>query len=422
MKRISAVVCCIVIICLLGGCGFFSDTTELLTPPEPTGVMHSVKQALNKTVGTDYTPEYPSSGEKQSSVVLEDIDGDEKKEAFAFYSITDKEKKQIHFNLLVDYSKEYTSVFDFSITASSVEKVDFCDFDGDGKKEITVGFEIYGNTEKTLISFKYQSGKLNELIRSKYTNFLCNDLLSNGKNQLIIQTLNEKKLKNIASLYAFDGKAFSKISSCALDGKVTSVSKMFFSVLSNGNPAVYLDEIKGVGAITEVLLISKGKIVNPLLSSENETGKTIRSAGIPCTDINDDSIPEIPISVDTSANDVNHISWCSFNGEKLTVKQTAFVNVIDGYSLIIPNRLVGKVKVTKNSDRRQRTVYYIDKNGEKPDKKILSVRVVSKENAAKSQVVAEKNGEKFIIEYVTDLQELNFTKKDLIKMFRFNDF
>ena len=110
-------------------------------------------------------------------------------------------------------SKNYQTAFDFSITAAGVEKIEFCDFNGDGVKEIAVGFEVYGNNEKTLVAFKYQSGKPNELMRAEYTNFLCDDILDNGKNQLIIQKLTEKSKTNSAVVYALNGKTFSKFTS-----------------------------------------------------------------------------------------------------------------------------------------------------------------------------------------------------------------
>ena len=93
----------------------------------------------------------------------------------------------MHHNLLVRENKEYKSVFDFSVTAAGIEKIEFCDFNIDGNKEIAVGFQIYGQDEKNLVAFKYNSGRLMELARIEYTSFLCEDLMNNGQKQLFVQ-------------------------------------------------------------------------------------------------------------------------------------------------------------------------------------------------------------------------------------------
>ena len=331
----------------------------------------------------------------------------------------------MHHNLLVRENKEYKSVFDFSVTAAGIEKIEFCDFNIDGNKEIAVGFQIYGQDEKNLVAFKYNSGRLMELARIEYTSFLCEDLMNNGQKQLFVQKLTKKSSENIASLYALNDKTFSKLSDCSLDGGVSSVSKIVFSALSNGDPAVYIDEVKGVGAITEILFVSKGKLINPLLSTADQT---IRSAGIPFCDVNGDSVLEIPVADPdpvAAAAGINLINWCSFNGEKMTPKQTAFVNVVDGYSISVPPRLNGKLKMTKNSEKRIRTVYYYDAASESPEKKLFTVRVISSDDSVankEGEVIASKNGESFIVEITKDATDLKITKEELKSMFSFNEF
>lgn len=426
MKRVLSLAVCIVLMLSLCGCGIVADTSELLKTPQLTGEMYSVEKALKNSVRGAYTLEYPSLGEKRSSIILDDLDNDGQKEAIAVYSKADKEEKQMYLSFFIKDSKNYKEAFDFSLTASGVEKIEFCDFNGDGLKEVVVGFEVYGNNEKTLVAFRYNSGKLSELMRVEYTNFVCDDILDNGKKQLFIQKLTEKNMTNTATVYALNGKTFAKITSCALDGNVTAVSKMVFAPLSNGKPAIYLDEIKGVGAITEVLTVSGGALKNSLVFKTGESAKNIRTAGIPFFDIDGDGILEIPVPADdpdTVENGVNHINWCSFDGKKLTLKESAFVNVIDGYSIVLPEKLYGKIKVTKNTEERKRRVFFkVDDN---TDKEIMTIRVISGagETADDSgEVEATKNGEKYIMDIKEQSEITGLTKGELKKMFRFNDF
>lgn len=426
MKRLLCLTICVAVLITLCGCGLVADTSELLKTPQLTGEMYAVEKALKENVSGAYTLEYPSLGEKRSAIVLEDLDGDGTKEAIAFYSQADKEEKQMHLSFLVKNSGKYETASDFPITAAGVEKIECCDFNGDGTKEIAAGFEVYGNNEKTLVVFKLQSGRPAELMRAEYTNFLCNDILSNGKNQLIIQKLSQKSMTNTAVVYALSGKSFSKFTSCSLDGNATSVNRMVFAPLSNGKPAIYLDEIKGVGAITEVLLISGGKLVNSLGQQSNGTSKNIRTAGIPFYDIDGDGVLEIPIPADdpsATENGVNHINWYSFDGKSLELKESAFVNVVDGYSIVLPPELYGKIKVTKNSEERKRRVFY--KGDDNSEKELFSITVIPDGAESKSEngeVLATKNGESFVIDIKDEGQKAGLGKGKIKKMFKFNDF
>ena len=137
---------------------------------------------------------------------------------------------------------------------------------------------------------------------------------------------------------------------------------------------------------------------------------------------------EIPVADPdpvAAAAGIHLINWCSFNGEKMTPKQTAFVNVVDGYSISVPPRLNGKLKMTKNSEKRIRTVYYYDAASESPEKKLFTVRVISSDDSVankEGEVIASKNGESFIVEITKDATDLKITKEELKSMFSFNEF
>lgn len=173
MKKVLCAVLCIAVCLCLCSCGVYSvDTNELLSTPRLTGKMYDIEKALKKSISGGYTLEYPKLGEKRSAVILEDVDGDKTKEAFVFYSVSDPENKYMHLNIVEEENKKYKSKYDFKIVASSVEQIEFCDFNADGKKEIVVGFDVFGNNDKTLVAFRYEKGKLYELMTNEYTGFL----------------------------------------------------------------------------------------------------------------------------------------------------------------------------------------------------------------------------------------------------------
>ena len=165
--------------------------------------------------------------------------------------------------------------------------------------------------------------------------------------------------------YTSDG--ITQTSSCMLDGNVKSASAPVLSELSSGQKAIYIDEIKGVGSVTEVLYILRGELVNPLLEKEMgaENIVTFRAANLEMTDINDDGIIEIPIASELpnaaeSDEKLYYTNWCSFNGEKLSVKLITIVNTVDGYYLKLPSSLVGSIAVLKDTENHKRSVYLYD--------------------------------------------------------------
>lgn len=345
------------------GCALFENTDELVAPPELTGQMYPIAQALSKSAG-EYNLVYPTAGDHRSAIILEDINGDSVFEAFAFYSTHDDEMTNMHINLICQKNGEWVSVSDQIIVATGVETIKFCDLNGNGTEEILVGWEVNGNTEKQLSVFAFEGGQLTQKMLQSYSGFLCCDLDNNGTNEIFVHILNTAEKTNKAILYNYNNDGIQQTASSMLDVNVKTASAPVLSVLSSGQNAIYIDEIKGVGAVTEVLFLSRGELVNPLLDKElsNENTLTLRAASLQMTDINNDGILEIPIASElpnAAENDekLYYTNWCSFNGEKLTIKLVTVVNTVDGYLLSLPNNLIGSIAVLKDTENHKRGIY-----------------------------------------------------------------
>ena len=423
---------------ILCGCNMFVfDTDNILSPPELSGELKPIQQALVESIKGEYTLKYPTYGEIKSAVVTEDLDGDGIKEAFAFYSTSDSEETMMHLNVIVKDKKKYKSVDDNSKSASGIERIDFYDLNGDGKKEIIVGWEIYAESEKHLAVYQFEKNALTQIMSQKYTNYLCIDFDDNGKNEILVQDLDTKESTNKASLYSITENGLTQISGCLLDGKVKTAGRFKLSSLSNGQKAVYIDEIKGIGAVTEVLFMSKGELKNPLLDVENtmENVKTIRSATIPSADVNNDGIIEIPMASDMPNADFNsdeklyYTNWCSFSGDVLTVKQVSVVNTADGYSINLPKRFIGNIAASKNVDKRTRTVYLYDNEYQMIGQRVVTFRAYDKTEYEESEIKKSNNIKVFskdntiVVAETFDIgEDLRLTSEELEKVLTFNSF
>ncbi len=388
IKSILCVVLSLLICAVFCGCDLFAADAELLiTPPELTGDMYPIGEAIKQSAGGDYVLKHPTMGDRRSAVIMEDINSDGALEAFAFYSTSEDELINMHINLISAESGEWKSVAEQAIVASGVEMVDFADIDTDGTKEIIVGWEIYGSLEKQLSVFSYVDGVFSQRLNQKYTSFLCCDLDQNDENEIFIQYLDAQNATNTAMLFNLVEEGAQKTAGCMLDGAVKSVQSVTLGTLSTGQKALFIDEIKGVGAITEVLYLSKGELVNPLLEGEAifENSKTLRAAALYSKDINEDGIIEIPVSsplpnADGTSEALYYTNWCSFNGDTLTQKLVTIVNTVDRYYIEVPAAFVGKIAVGKNLDKHSRTIYSYNPEENTVGERLATISVVTEKS------------------------------------------
>lgn len=378
---ITLLAICICLCCC--GCAFVENTDDMVSPPELTGEMSPIADALYAAAGKDCDLKYPTEGTHRSAIVLEDINGDSVFEAFAFYSTSDDEMTTMHINVICQQSGKWVSVSDQTIVATGVEMVDFCDLNGNGTEEILVGWDVNGSSEKQLSVFTFDQSVLTQQLLQAYTSFLCCDLDNNGVNEIFVHLLNVADKNNKAIIYNYNEQGMAQTAGCIMDGSVKSASKPVLSVLSNGQKAIYIDEIKGVGSVTEVLYISKGELVNPLLDNVNsfENISTYRAASIETKDINSDGILEIPVASDlpnavSDGEKLYYTNWCSFNGEKLSVKLVTVVNTVDGYYLTVPNSMVGYLAVLKDIENHERKFYHYDSKNAVLGKLLFTVTAV----------------------------------------------
>ena len=369
LKKIVLAVISFVLIFSLCGCNFFkTDMAELFSPPTLTGDFKYISQVIKKTAGTGYTLKYPVRGEHRSAVVQYDIDGDKKNEAFAFYSKTDGDVTTMTVQIIRNKNGEWIDGGTQTIIAAGVDMVQFCDLDNDGICEILVGWQVYGTSEMQLAVYSYSENTFVQRLLQKYTHFLTCDLNGDKKSGVLIIDINTTKQYNTAALFSLNDDGVVQTGICELDSKIQSASAPIVSELSNGKTAIYIDAVKGVGAVTEVLIEERGGLTNPLFDADTrENIRTLRSSSYTVSDINGDGILEIPVQENVPSvarSEVNEklylTNWCSFNGEKLTVQMTAMINVNDGYYYTIPNSLVGGIAVLKDTDKRLREIYLYD--------------------------------------------------------------
>lgn len=429
-KKALCLTISVLIILNLCGCGLFAfQTDELLSPPSLTGELAPIAEAVKASTDGTYNLEYPSRGDYRSAVVQEDIDGDGIPEAFAFYSVTEDNATVMYVNAIVNDNGTWHSAARQKITAGGVDKLDFCDLDGDGVDEILVGWEIYGTSEMQLAVYTLGKDTLTQRMLQKYAHFVACDLDEDGKNEILLVKTDFTQQINTASLFEFSENGVTEIAFCELDSAAKTVNEPVVATLSTGKAAVYIDEIKGVGAVTEVLFTEKGKLVNPLFQADTrQTLSTLRPAVFSVRDINGDGILEIPVQENVpsvSNSGINEklylTAWCSFNGEALTKQITALVNTDDGYYYTLPAKWLGNIAVLKDTDSNLREFYKYNPEDMTVGESIVYIKTVDTEDWKNGKYKADgvyeimNNGEKTFICGISNKAEKEGLTVDEIK-------
>ncbi len=397
IKKIKALLIFVMLFMLCGCDLFAAETEELLNPPALSGELSHIAEVIEKTAGKEYTLVYPLRGEYRSAVVMEDINGDGSKEAVAFYSTTDGETVTMNINVIDEAKNGWVSIAQQKIVAGSVDKVEFSDLDNDGVEEILVGWQIYGTSEMQLAVYSMGENSLTQRLLQRYTHFISCDLDEDRQNEILVIRTATAEQSNSASLFEISDEGITEISSCELDSTAKTLNEPILATLSTGRPAVYIDEIKGAGAVTEVLFYEKGGLVNPLFDPDaKETLATLRSISFTLKDINDDGIIEIPVQENVPSvtrSEVNEklylTKWCSFNGEILTVQLTTMINVNDGYYYTIPAKWVGKIAVLKDTENNLREIFKYDPEDMTVGGSLLYIKKVRKRQWDKGEFNAK---------------------------------
>ena len=378
---------------LISACSGFNITADdFLSPPRASGEMYEVEQTLKSTVKSAYTLKYPTAGEYRSAYVLADLKGSGNNDfAMAFYSTTNEENSTfMNLKLMQKVGDEWISVSDIIVNAVGVEKVEIADLNGDGIKEITVGWNIYGGMDKKVTAYTLNGLKLVPVMQESYTHFLCCDMFSDGRKELFLIYHDTISATATAKCFSFEEDKVKLSSSCALDGTITSFNEPVFTSFVNGVSAIYLDAVKGAGMQTEIIYFSGNNLVAPFYNAtaENYISPTYRTSTVACFDVNGDGFLDIPLirspqitGIVLDESSINPITyWSTYNGEKLTTTLQTVMNYTDGYYFEYPSKWVGCTTVNMDIENRIRTVALWNTENATVISELVRIRAISEIN------------------------------------------
>ena len=370
---------------MLSSCTEFdSNAKSLLLAPRQEELYH-IQKALEKSAGSDITLKYPTSGEYRSAFILKDVNNDGQEEAFAFYSKTVEDAVTMNINVISSNGEEWQSRGNSNIVAGGIEKVVFCDLDGDSVEEIVVGWTVFGSVDKQLAVYSFDGQSIKKRAGEKYSDFICGNLTGDNKNELIVLGINATDKSATAKVFSLQTGSVSELGAVQLDGGITSFYTPVLSKLSNSRPAVYVDAVKGVGLVTEILWFEKESLMHLIRSNGAEESETFRTTLATVKDFNADGILDVPLSEilkSTAKSEeiykVYVTNWSNFDGSSFETIASAFMNYSDGYYLTISPQMLDKLYLARKTDSRLRIFYSFDLNTQTQGDEVFRIMAVDK--------------------------------------------
>ena len=368
----------------LSGCSLGINDPSLLNPPKTTGREAQLESLISENANGEYKLKYPQNGDYRSAIITEDLNGDKKDEAIAFYHLK-SEEKNTYVLVMYDTGKEWKISGSFKINHADVDCVQFADYDYDGVEEIFTGFLITNSPYNELNIFDYspEKHKSNRTDFSiNYSSFTTGDYDRDGGSEILSFNLSSNETEASAVLTDYDKNKLYTLSSCPMDRNVIKFDNTESSLINKDTMGVAVDGILEKGYNSQVIYYNsrKQRLFNCPMSTSKNQNITVRSEKIHCTDIDHDGFIEIPVIAGTKTDSNSKpiaplISWSGLNTKtnRLITKVKCISNFEFGYYFKLPENFSDTTTAFLSDDSRTMQIY--SDNSGSSDKLIATFKV-----------------------------------------------
>ena len=240
---------------LLTGCNFFDASVEqLFTLPRMAPEYTGLSQQLDSLIAQGYEYASPSGGRNIQSVQMLDLEDDGRQEAMVFMRRGADEKPLKIMVFRLDEDEGYRLLCTIESSGTAVESVYYQDLNGDGRRELIVGWRISADVQTVAVYVPQPEPYV--LLQSGYTRFTVTDLDGDGvKSLLLFRSDNDGQ--PVAGLYVRKDDVISASYSSVLSCTMAELSRgsIVAGRLSDGTPAVFATGVNSQGmAMTDVLI------------------------------------------------------------------------------------------------------------------------------------------------------------------------
>ena len=426
MKYFKCAVCIALIACMFCGCNFkmSSSIDDLISPISPIGDNADVKTALDEYVKNGYSLKTPSYGSHITSYTFYDIDNDKSDEAIAFYEPSD-DLGSINMAVIKQHDKEWQVVENVKGIGKDIYSLDFAEVNGEKKKELIACWDVISNStshEMCVYQVGVKDKQINlSLIGESITvnSYIPVDMNNDSVDEILIFKLGTGSSSYAgAELCSFKSSNIKTLGETKLDSHISSYTDLKVEKLGN-DYRVYADAVSSSGSsmLTELIYWSNsyGTIISPFYSySSGRTRDTSRNALIKSMDINSDGRIEIPNDKKLSnlPKGISCVNWKVYKNTTLIHTDYSLFAEDDGYTVIIPDKYIEKIKISYDKDSRKMSV--ISKKSKKEAFCIMPVlKATYNENDYEGYTkILDASGYIYLAK-IGDNSDINITMKNL---------
>lgn len=394
MKKIGKLMCLAAVLAALSmtlsGCGFqFTLVPEELYSLPKLPAEYVELDARIQTIlaeGAEYAA--PTSGVNIQPVQMVDLDSDGQEEALVFCRNAEDERP-LKIYVFTDQDGSYVEEAVIKGNGTSIYSITYSDLNGDGWQELVVGWRI-GTDLQALTVVSLQGDEPQELLRTNYVRYAITDLNQNGLQELVVLRSDDEG-NSMAEYFRLQPDEMVRQSAVRISSSMAELSsqqgRVRSGMLHDGVPALFVTGVQeGTVYITDILTIRENELVNLMIS--DKTGVSTEIApylGLYPTDINGDTITELPTPVMLPVEDVEslqthyRIDWRSIDsaGEGQIVLST-YHDMEDSWYLKLPEEWRDHIVVSRRGSGQDETAVTFSARGENGENTpILSIYTIT---------------------------------------------
>lgn len=442
MKKYAIGLIFLSILALIGCVGVttaFEPLENLMKPPRVEGENLSIRLAFEENIGKNYLLKQPISGNYRSAYTFIDLTGDGENEVVVFYSMSN-ELGIVRMNVLDTVDGVWKSVADLQSVYNDIQEVAFSDLNGDGSKEIIVGWITLPDSYSKLLTvyeIKVDTDVYIEAIYSdNYTKFKVDDINSDGKGDIlaISQTFVDNSSEYMANLLIYNNGDIVKKGNLGIDKSFSSLASVNVDTAKTDDTRrIYIDGYNADGLLSTDCICWNEESENFERSYIDDISVgtlSLRMSNVLCKDINSDGKIEIPTEEyfayydsDENQRGINFINWVNISDDKAELVDTRLIFSQYGFSFSLNGELFSKVIAENNSEKGVITFYSVKEDAERyiKDKRLFSITVKSdldlesiSELSFQNSEVSYIKGKFYFCRLYDSADSLGITKKEVI--------
>ena len=342
MKKCILLLAGLALAAVLSGCTFFDSSVEqLFTLPRMAPEYTGLSQQLDDLIADGYEYASPSGGQNIQSVQMLDLEDDGRQEALVFLRRTADEKALKIMVFRLDEEDSYRLFCTIESSGAAVDSVYYQDLNGDGRREIIVGWRISADVQ-TLAVYTVEPEPV-ALMSCGYSRFSIQDLNGDGTPSLLVLRT-DGELGPVAEFYGWQDEQMAVAYRCRLSSSMTALNRggVVTGMVDRDTPAVFITGVDATSmAVTDILVYRpESGLVNVAMDKNSGVSAAVYPyRQLSPQDIDGDGIIELPCPLGDGAAEqtdglVSWMSWRSDGRFEQTVK--TYHSLSSGWYFTVP--------------------------------------------------------------------------------------